>query len=85
VAVLGELFDALAVAAPWLRFGDHEPLCRRSDHALDAVLAALTARAAALGRVTSPAEQDRAAAAVEGWIALPSGPLAELVEPDRPD
>jgi hypothetical protein len=53
--------------------------CRRSDHALDAVLAALNARAAALGRATTPATGAIAeAAATEGWIALPTCALDGL-------
>ncbi|MFR9775639.1 DUF429 domain-containing protein [Micromonospora sp. MS34] len=75
---LGELVDRLTGAAPWLRLGGHEAACRRSDHALDAVVAALAARAAALGRVSRPAPADLPLARVEGWIALPTGPLAEL-------
>jgi hypothetical protein len=42
-AVLGTVVDHLRQAVPWLDLGGHEELCRRSDHALDAVVAALTA------------------------------------------
>ncbi|EXG80290.1 DUF429 domain-containing protein [Cryptosporangium arvum] len=72
------LVDELLARAPWLDLGPHEPLCRASDHALDAVLAGLTARAAALGLTHPPLPEDAAAAAKEGWIALPTGPLDEL-------
>jgi predicted nuclease with RNAse H fold len=75
---LGDLLDGLAAAAPWLELGAAEPICRSSDDATDAVIAALTARAAALGQVTTPAPEQRAAAASEGWIALPTGRLADL-------
>jgi predicted nuclease with RNAse H fold len=78
---LGDLLDGLRAAAPWLDLGAAEPICRSSDDATDAVIAALTARAAALGRVTTPAPEHRAAAASEGWIALPTGPLADLGDP----
>jgi hypothetical protein len=74
---LGALADALLVAAPWLELGDHERVCRLSDHALDALVAALLARAAVNG--STMAAHDRDTAAVEGWIALPSGGLDELV------
>ena len=42
-----------------------------SDHALDALVCALVARAAALGLVESVPERDREAARLEGWMALP--------------
>lgn len=67
---------------PWLRF---EPGAQQayeaSEHAFDALIAALIARSAALGLTTTPqgVEQERAAA-VEGWIHLPRpGSLAGLV------
>jgi predicted nuclease with RNAse H fold len=78
VARLGELVDALHDRAPWLEFGSHEELCRASDDATDAVVAALTARAAALGRTTPPGEGQVGLARTEGWIALPEGSLDEL-------
>ena len=52
--------------------------CHDNDHALDAVVAALTAGVAAAGRATLPAADDLAVARVEGWIALPTCALAEL-------
>jgi hypothetical protein len=77
-AVRDGLVDRLAAAAPWLRFGAFEPACRRSDHALDAVVAALNARAAALDRATRPTTEQAPAARTEGWIALPVGELEDL-------
>lgn len=71
------LVDRLLQEAPWLDLGAHDQTCRRSDHALDAVVAGLNARAAAIGLVTTPAG-DQAAAAVEGWIAVPTSALAAL-------
>jgi predicted nuclease with RNAse H fold len=79
VAVLQELVDRLTAAAPWLVLGQFEALCRRSDHAVDAVVAALTARAAILGRVTGPDPADRTVAATEGWIAIPTTPVDGLL------
>ncbi len=74
------LIHALRQAASWLELGDHIDLCARSDDALDAVVAALTARAAALGLTTAPADaQVRDLARREGWIALPEAPLSALV------
>jgi predicted nuclease with RNAse H fold len=75
-----ELVDTLTAAVPWLSLGDHERACRRSDHALDAVIAAINARAAALGLTTTPAAEQLDAARAEGWIALPTGNLADLVQ-----
>ena len=76
--VLGHLVDALAVTAPWLLLGGFEPVCRRTDHAVDAVIAALVARAAATDRTAQPEGEQAALAGVEGWIALPTTPLEQL-------
>lgn len=77
-ARLGEVVDALGAAAPWLVLGKHEALCRHSDDALDAVVAALSARAAALGAVTVPPPDLAATVRREGWIAVPCCALADL-------
>ena len=77
-ATLGQLVDAVLGAAPWLDLGSHEGVCRRSDHAIDAVIAALAARAAALGLATRPAVEQAEAARTEGWIALPTSSLGAL-------
>ncbi|MFG2099905.1 DUF429 domain-containing protein [Micromonospora echinaurantiaca] len=79
LVALGDLMDRLADAAPWLQLGAFESVCRTSDHAFDAVVAALTARAAVIGEVTRPGPTDLAAASTEGWIALPTAPLGNLV------
>lgn len=76
-AVRHQLVDTLMIQAPWLRLGDFGQTCRRSDHALDAVIAALNARAAATGRATTPTEHSTAAR-TEGWIALPTSDLDDL-------
>ncbi|GAA2374727.1 DUF429 domain-containing protein [Dactylosporangium salmoneum] len=73
------LVDALRARA-WLDLGGHEPLMRASHDAFDAVIAALTARAAALGRATRPGPAQLAPARVEGWIAVPTADLDELPE-----
>ncbi|MFF0474686.1 DUF429 domain-containing protein [Streptomyces sp. NPDC004284] len=55
--------------------------CLRSDHDLDALVSAVVARAAALGFTHPPeTDEERAAAAVEGWMHLPrrGAALAEL-------
>jgi predicted nuclease with RNAse H fold len=73
------LVDELTSAAPWLDFGPFEQLARDSHDAFDAVVAALAARAAALGQVRRPDAAERAAAVTEGWIAVPVGALGDLI------
>jgi len=75
---LGALVDDLQAAAPWLELGPHEGLCRVSHDAVDAVIAALTARAVAQGLATRPDKKQETAARSEGWIALPTSPLSQL-------
>jgi predicted nuclease with RNAse H fold len=77
-AALAKLVDTLQQAAPWLSLGAYEPTCRRSDHALDAVIAALTARAVQLGLTTQPDQHQTQHATAEGWIAIPTAPLHAL-------
>ncbi|MFC8299501.1 DUF429 domain-containing protein [Micromonospora orduensis] len=77
-SVLNDLMDQLITAAPWLQLGTFEGTCRSSDHAVDAVVAALAARATAIGQASRPGPADLAAAATEGWIALPTAPLNSL-------
>src|SRR5262249_25611887 len=71
--------DDLLAAAPWLDCGPHGETIRRSHDAFDAVVAALTARAASRGQTCPPGEGDLAEAATEGWIAIPSSPIGELI------
>ncbi|GIF71011.1 DUF429 domain-containing protein [Asanoa siamensis] len=78
-----DLVSALLESAPWLSLGPFETLCRRSHDALDAVVAALAARAAAIGQASRPSPAQLAAATTEGWIALPTGPLADLIRQTR--
>jgi predicted nuclease with RNAse H fold len=75
---LEALIDDLLAAAPWLDPGPHEGLCRSSHDAADAVIAALTARAAQQDLATRPDGRQEAAARSEGWIALPTSLLSQL-------
>lgn len=75
---LSQVVDALLAAAPWLMLGPYEDKCRRFDDALDAVIAALTARAATKGLVTTPTTTQAATSSTEGWIAVPTCPLSAL-------
>jgi predicted nuclease with RNAse H fold len=77
--VLAAAADDLLAAARWLDCGPHEETIRRSHDAFDAVIAALTARAASLGQTCPPGEDDLAAATTEGWIAIPDAPIGKLI------
>lgn len=70
------LVGNLLATIPWLRVsGGQRELLRRSDHALDALVSALVARAVVIGAATVPPAADAAVAAIEGWIALPTTAL----------
>ncbi len=59
-------------ACPALRIGASEmALCRRSDHAFDALVASLVARAAFLQLTEPPTSKQVEAARAEGWIVIP--------------
>ncbi|MCR5977968.1 DUF429 domain-containing protein [Gordonia jinghuaiqii] len=77
-AVLAALGESLQAAAPWLSLGGHAATTARDDDAFDAVITALIARAASLGRTTLPARADRAVAEAEGWIHVPDCDLGDL-------
>ena len=77
-SIRAELITSLTRAAPWFDLADFADLCQQSDDALDAVVASLAARAVALGLTTTPPPEHLATAQREGWIALPTGPLAAL-------
>jgi len=79
----GFLVDELTAATPWLNLGSYEQLCRTSHDAFDAVVAAMAARAAALGHVLEPDTAQREVARTEGWIALPTSRLEDLIQPAR--
>jgi predicted nuclease with RNAse H fold len=74
---LARVVDELRARAPWLDLGRHDALCRRSHDAADAVIAALTARAAARGLTAAPGEEQMPAARTEGWIAVPDASSLE--------
>lgn len=46
--------------------------CSQDDHAFDSLVAALVARAAALGRTVRPRNEEEDLSRVEGWIAVPN-------------
>jgi predicted nuclease with RNAse H fold len=62
----------LAGRTPWLRFDDADRArCVASDHLLDALVAALVTRAAALGLTERPPPRLVEQARREGWIHVP--------------
>ena len=75
---LGLLLAALEEQAPWLDLGGHRGTLAGSDDLFDAVIASLTARAAARRRTLLPDGSHAQAARSEGWIHLPSCTLDEL-------
>jgi predicted nuclease with RNAse H fold len=83
-ALRARLVVALTARAPWLDLGRHQQLCLDSDDALDAVVAALTSRAAALSLVATPNPDQVDSARREGWIMWPTCTLEALGETGPP-
>jgi predicted nuclease with RNAse H fold len=75
---LAVALDALSTAAPWLDLAGHDDRLAASDDMFDALIASLTARAAALGRTLRSEDGHPGPALTEGWIHLPRGGLQEL-------
>lgn len=76
--VRADIIDRLTTAAPWLTLTAHRAALVGSDDLFDAVIAALTARAAAVGATIPAPEEVAELVRLEGWIHLPSGQLCEL-------
>lgn len=76
---LAVLLGTLREQAPWLDLNGYGDRLAGSDDMFDAVIAALTARAVALGLTAGPDEAHAAAARTEGWIHLPTCGLDGLV------
>jgi hypothetical protein len=75
---LALLLAALEEQAPWLDLNGHRDSLAGSDDLFDAVVAALTARAAARRHTRLPDSGHAEAAHSEGWIHLPDCRLDEL-------
>lgn len=82
VASLADLVASLRDQAPWLHGDEEHWRCvERNDDAFDALIASLVARAHVAGLCHPIPPEHRAAAAVEGWIAVPlPGSLPRLAE-----
>lgn len=77
------LIDVLIERAPWLNLNGFLPTLIASDDAFDAMIAAIAARAKALGYTSGPPEHKRDQARREGWIALPTVEL-DALDPRQP-
>lgn len=77
---LAAMLEMVGQRCPWLDWVDwnDRELCAQSDHAFDALIASLTARAAMLGQTLSPGPDERERARFEGWIACPASGLESL-------
>jgi predicted nuclease with RNAse H fold len=73
-----ELLEKLKTKVPWLDLSSFENQMLDSTDCFDAVIAALAARAVALGAYSKPSKDQLDKAKVEGWICLPTGGLREL-------
>ena len=77
--IRARLLTHIRAGAPWLELGSHEQLMIESCDAFDAVIAALAARSAQLGCSSTPAPKQLNEARAEGWVALPIGPIGNLI------
>lgn len=78
--VRASVVDGLCERFPALDLGEYDAMCRRSDDALDAVICALIARAAAIGAVVWPTTEQLPRAQTEGWIVVPRCDLIDLLD-----
>lgn len=83
-AALDVAVAQLEHALPGLELGQFRSLCATSDDAFDALVAAIIARAVALGRSLLPDVDEREVARREGWIHLPSCDLTTLLATEMP-
>lgn len=74
-----ELLTSIEHAVPWLNLGSHRDLMISSTDAFDAAIASLATRAAAINHYLPPPKKVLEIAKVEGWIALPTSSIADLL------
>jgi predicted nuclease with RNAse H fold len=82
LTVLARLIDKLQCRCSWLVLTEEQTsLCTRSDHAFDALVSALVARAA-MRNLTLPIPPElHRLAAIEGWVHIPEpGSLSRLTD-----
>lgn len=74
-----QLLTTIEDSVPWLNLGSNRELMISSTDAFDAVIASLATRAAAINQYLPPPKEFLEIAKVEGWIALPTGSIADLL------
>lgn len=74
-----KLLEKFKAQAPWLDLSSFEEQMLQSTDCFDAVIAALAARAVALGAYSKPSNNQLEKAKVEGWICLPESELEALL------
>ncbi len=80
-----EIIEALQRRCGWLCLTQAQwAACQDSHDRLDAVICALIARAASIGAVTAPADDQARAAEREGWIVLPTPDSLRQLDPRPP-
>jgi predicted nuclease with RNAse H fold len=77
--VRAELLTTIEHSVPWLNLDSHRELMISSTDAFDAVIASLATRAAAINQYLHPPKEFLDIAKVEGWIALPTGSITDLL------
>jgi predicted nuclease with RNAse H fold len=75
-----ELLTAIEHSVPWLNIGSNRELMMRSTDAFDAVMVSLATRVAAINQYLPAPRDIRDIAKVEGWIALPTGSITDLLQ-----
>ena len=75
-----ELLTSIEHSVSWLNLGSHRELMISSTDAFDAVIASLATRAAAINQYLHPPKEFLEIAKVEGWIALPTGSITDLLQ-----
>lgn len=82
-SVREQVVDAIESAVrEWLDLELVRTRCVASDHVLDALVCALVAIAAKVGATYLPSNDQCQAALIEGWIHVPSTPLAAISPPN---
>jgi predicted nuclease with RNAse H fold len=78
VAARTQIVEAITSDLDFVLIDEERNALVATDHAVDALVASLVARAFALGRVHRPADGELTLARVEGWLYLPIGGLGDL-------
>lgn len=74
-----ELLTSIENELPWLHLVVFRDLMISSTDAFDAVIASLATRAAAIGKYLEPPKEHIETSRIEGWIALPTCSIRDLL------